>query len=318
MKIDKSIRDAYSEHLASNSDLKEEVDKVFALRDSHWHYECRLKSPESFALKVEAGLFEENLIIDDFLACLIVVRNFAEIQSAVEFVQAHFNLVNRRPEDDSKTTRNPKDFSFDDLRLYCTAKPVEYLPDHPRSKIIFEIQIKTFLQHAWAVATHDLTYKTDEVSWAKTRIAHQIRAMLEHAELSIEQVKELAGSALVAKQYADFEDLAKIIASLRTHWTQEALPKDLLRLARNTRSVIKIFGISLNELNEQLAEETAAGRGAKLENLSPYGTILQTILHKFPDNVAKKKRLDKKIPISKEVEVPTASEPLNKNVFKII
>ena len=93
--------------------------------------------------------------------------------------------------------------------------------------------------------------------------------MLEHAELSIEQVERLADSALVSKEYSEFEELAQIIASLKKHWSPERLPKDLQRLARNTLLVLNEFGIELAALDKNLSEETAKGRGAKLENLSP-------------------------------------------------
>lgn len=318
MKIDKRIRDAYQIQHAECSLLESEVAKIQSLLDRRWHYEARLKSQESFALKVEAGLFRKNLVIEDFFACTIVVANNAEITKALELIASEFEIRYRRPKNDIQTKIPPTDFRFDDLRLYCKLKPPNYLPPAPLHKIIFEIQIKTFLQHAWAIATHDLTYKTDAVSWAKVRIAHQIRAMLEHAELSIEQVEKLATSTLVAKEFMEYDEITGIIETLKRHWSPERLPRDLLRLANNTRDAMRAIGIKLEDLDRKLTDETRAGRGSNLENLSPYGCIMQTILNSFPTEVAAAQIPQKQIAISGAVELPPTLPALDQRVFRII
>lgn len=319
MKIDKKIRDAYQMQLATCEVLESEVKKIQSLLDRRWHFESRIKSEESFALKVEAGLFRKDLIIEDFFACTIVVANNAEIARATELASKEFELRYRRPKDGVKTKTSPTNFQFDDLRLYCRLKPSSYLPPGPVNKIIFEVQIKTFLQHAWAIATHDLTYKTDAVSWAKVRIAHQIRAMLEHAELSIEQVETLATSALVAKEFAEYDLITEIIQTLRKHWPSERLPRDLLRLARNTRDAIQTLGIRLEDLDRKITEETNAGRGAALENLSPYGSIMQTIVNAFPTEILNVTEApERRVTISSAVELPHPMQELDRRVFRVI
>lgn len=318
MKIDKKIRDSYANQHAACLELQKEVEKIRGLLDARWHYEARLKSEESFALKVEAGLFRKDLVIDDFFACTIVVGNYSEIARAVALATDQFTFLYRRPKDDVRTNISPTDFKFGDLRMYFRLKPPEYLPTGPLHKITFEVQIKTFLQHAWAIATHDLTYKTDAISWAKTRIAHQIRAMLEHAELSIEQVEALAKSTSIAKEFPDYEELANIIATLKKHWPPERLPRDLLRLAQNTRDAIRAFNIQLNELDLTLDDEKKEGRGSTIENLSPYGTIMQTILNRFTSRILDAKTPERKITISGAVELPSAIPRLNDDVFRVI
>lgn len=318
MKIDKRIREAYQSHFAECTLLEGEAKKIVSLLDSRWHFESRLKSEESFALKLEAGLYKNGLVIEDFFACTIVVANNAEITRALELVTREFELLYRRPKDDLRTRIPPTDFRFDDLRLYCRLKAPSYLPTRSLHGIVFEVQIKTFLQHAWAIATHDLTYKTDSVSWSKARIAHQIRAMLEHAELSIEQVDKLAASTLVAKEFAEYDEITRIIETLKKHWSAERLPRDLLRLANNTRDAIHVFGIKLEDLDRKLEDETRAGRGAQLENLSPYGSIMQTILNSFSKEVSAAKTPERKVAISGEVEIPPSLAALDHRVFRII
>jgi ppGpp synthetase/RelA/SpoT-type nucleotidyltranferase len=91
-------------------------------------------------------------------------------------------------------------FRLIDLRLYVTLPDSPALPPTDLSDVVFEVQIKTFLQHAWSIATHDLLYKTDAVNWSKERIAYQIKARREHAEISIQEAEDLATSAALAKE----------------------------------------------------------------------------------------------------------------------
>ncbi len=55
------------------------------------------------------------------------------------------------------------------------------------------------MQHAWGLATHDLIYKADEINWPKERIAFQIKAMLEQAEVTISGVNNLISLPEVSK-----------------------------------------------------------------------------------------------------------------------
>lgn len=315
MKIDKRIRGAYAEQYAQNEVLKAHADTIRRLLDPGWHYESRLKPAESFALKIEAGRYTGDLIIDDFLGCLIVVRSASELSKAVELVKSMFAVQYQRPESGETATRSAADFTFDDLRMYVRTKTPEYLASRDFDKIIFEVQIKTFLQHAWGVATHDLTYKTGVVNWAKARIAYQVRAMLEHAELSIEQVNQLSESAIVAKEFRDFSELREIIDFLKRHWTAERLPQDLQRLASNARAALRAFNVTVLQLDRMLEEETAEGRGAKLENLSPYGTILHALVHRVPEVIAAAKAPKRRIPMSQEIELPEALEHVANRLF---
>jgi len=322
LKIDKRTRDAFGDQLAINRRVREQVALRQNLFDENWHFISRLKGEESFALKVEAGICDENLVIDDFFACTVVVRNSTEIAAATKIIEDNFDVVKRRPNSPVKTKSRPTEFQFDDLRMYVRLKP-GYAGASEIHSVVFEVQVKTFLQHAWAIATHDLTYKTDEVNWARFRVASQIRAMLEHAELSIERFDSLASSNIIAKEYQEYVDADRIISALRERFDPAALPKDLQRLALAINVALMALGVTAEECMECLDKDTAAGRGVKELNLSPYSIVLQSVLaHREFDTgklTAKADRKQKYRPImlSKAVTVPDAVAPLFEKVIRL-
>ena len=90
----------------------------------------------------------------------------------------------------------PDVFRFDATRCYCRIRHAEPEPElEPRAfEITFEIQIKTAFEHAWSVVTHDLVYKTDDISWTKRRLAAQLKAMVEQIdEALVDNFERVAG-----------------------------------------------------------------------------------------------------------------------------
>lgn len=260
------------------------------------------------------------MIIDDFFACTIVVRNSKEIAQAITHVESLLDIVDRRPTSNTATRSRPTEFQFDDLRLYVRLKE-SYRGPQPINSVRFEVQVKTFLQHAWSIATHDLTYKTDEVSWAKLRVASQIRAMLEHAELSIDQFDKLAGSQILAKEHKEYREIGDIIALLRNHWEAAALPFDLQRLARTIRAASQTFDLTVVTMFTYLAKEREQGGGAASLDLSPFGSLVQAVLHQHTfdcDRLLERARGRKyeKIMVSSSVDIPPDLEDLKGKIIE--
>lgn len=280
MKIVNSITKIYTEKINQSEKLKEEVDKIIIeSKKKSWHYFSRIKSIESFALKLETGRFKISTELDDFFACTLVVENLTEINSAITTLAKDFDIHHKRPKDEKQTHKEAFSFPFDDLRLYVCLKKVDYLPENLLSNIFFEIQIKTFLQHAWVIATHDLIYKSNTINWAKERVAYQIKAILEQAELSISGVEELSRLNEISKENTSSRELNEIIDFLSNTFSAEALPKDLVRLSRTIKNTLLFFRISTADLSEILDSETKEKKGILTLNLSPYGIIIQSIIN---------------------------------------
>ncbi len=280
MKIPKSLRDIHADRAEIFECLREQVDRVIhALKDSRWHYESRLKDVESFALKVETGRYEDPSQLEDFFACTLVVENLAAMADAEKMIRKRFTFQERRPKNLRFTTKASDSFRFDDTRLYVKWKDDSLARPSGLNGLLFEVQIKTFLAHAWSIATHDLIYKTDEKSWPKERIAFQIKAMLEHAETSIQEAKKLSKSVSLKRTDDISQRISAIIVLVNDLWPAVSLPRDRKRLAENIDALIRNVGVSMQELKDILMTEMDLGRGPKTLNLSPYSIVVQSLLN---------------------------------------
>jgi len=276
MKISNFIRSLYQELKEKNKLLEERVKYEFeARKQNQWFFFSRIKEEESFALKLETGRVDNPGEMEDFFACTLVVENRLAIAAAVSVIEEICDVVERRPSNDDKTHKSPHEFSFDDLRLYVKLKRSDQLPSTPLNELVFEVQVKTFLQHAWGIATHDLVYKGQSVNWGRARVAFQIKAMLEHAEISIESVDSIAGSSLLKQTDEKFRDVTIIIGWLVATWDDEGLPSDMVRLAQNILALTKAIGITIEEVIDSVKKDTDQGEGAALRDLTPYSVIIR-------------------------------------------
>lgn len=280
MKVIQSLEYIYEEQLEINKKLKVKVDEQFnRFKKNTWHYLSRIKQLESFALKLETGRFSNAGNLEDFFACTLVVENLDQINNASSLIKDNFTILSKRPGNSKLTHKHASSFQFDDLRIYATLKNAAYLPKEQLSSITFEIQIKTFLQHAWALATHDLIYKTDEINWSKERIAYQIKAMLEQAELTISGVNNLINLPEVLKENKETKQQNAILKFYLNSFLKKDLPKDLVRLCKNTYELIIALDLKPSDLTTILADETEVGRGTNYKNLSPFLLIIQSVIN---------------------------------------
>ena len=226
MKVPQSVRVLYEDLVPKYVALKAAVDSILlSKKQPRWHYESRVKEEISFALKLETGRVKDPRDSEDFFACTLVVENHSRIAEAEAFILGIFKLDQRRPKDPAFTHLAPSSFDFDDLRLYVRWVDAAGHKPVGLDGMLFEVQIKTFLQHAWGIATHDFVYKSDGVDWSGSRIAYQVKAMLENAELSIGEAKKLAASAMMNRVDQECKDLRMMIEEIKKRWEPNHLPK---------------------------------------------------------------------------------------------
>ncbi|MBN9298237.1 MAG: hypothetical protein J0I41_14580 [Filimonas sp.] len=318
MKISKSVRDIFSSQETINKVLAERVKQLLGEnKKDNWFYKGRVKQLESFAQKLETGRFVPNAL-EDFFACTIVVENRHAIVEAVNLVERFCTIQHRRPQIDGETHKTPDLFSFDDLRLYVKLKPSETGPPTELDDILFEIQIKTFLQHAWSIATHDLIYKGDSISWGKERVAFQIKAMLEHAEVSIDQVDVVSVSSALAITDTKTSVLKDILTWIKENWSEEVLPSDIVRLSKSIQGVMSATKLELDDIRQAIAIDTENGYGTNAKNLSPYEIVVKAIFNNKKDKFLAflgGKPSKTKLFITPEMEIDIPSNTSSKNLI---
>ena len=253
---------------------------------------------------------------------MLVVRNITEIDSAESLIGNTFSKKYRRPRENKRTHKAPFSFPFDDLRIYASLKKDDRLPPSKLEDIIFEIQVKTFLQHAWSIATHGLIYKTDEVNWSKERIAYQIKAMLEHAELSIQEADMLSKTAFIEKEDGETLRVKEVIKLLQDVWPEELLPlKDMRRLAQNINNIIETIKITTSRLCNILNEEKNKFNGIIPINITPYAFVIQTLLHHEEEKMKKfisGGRQRQSIVVYSDIEIPEWLQDIGlRNIVRI-
>lgn len=278
MKIVKRVRDLHDECKPRYDRLSEEVRGILKPRseERNWFYIGRVKELESFALKIETGRVTDPAKMEDFFACTIVVPTLGQIEEAERLVALLFKSIERRPLSDAKTRKTASDFTFDDLRLYVARRPAASGRASDLDGLVFEVQIKTILQHAWSVATHDLIYKSDSVSWARERIAFQVKAMLEHAEIVIAEANRLADAPAVAKKDERTAGILKLIEDIDRIWSREKLPRDLKRLAETVLQLLRTCDLKAEAFGP-LVDGEKRRIGLLPADLSPYAFTVQAL-----------------------------------------
>lgn len=294
-----------------------------SIREQGWHYVGRIKSLESFAQKLETGRFPPNDCFNDVFACTLVVERADRIAGAEAKIREKFLVLERKPITPEATPHKPSCFDFDYVRLYASLKPNDTLPPMGLEELVFEIQLKTFLQHAWSIATHDLIYKSDALDWESARVAYQVKAMLEHAEASISAVKAISLTNQPSRSDDNTREQQEVLLWLQKEWPAEALPRDTVRLADCVRDLIKTLGIELKQLRLWVDEASQAGKGIYTLNLSPFGVIVSTVLS-HADGLGALKRLagrnrrvKKQILVPAELEFPEQNEAIEKYLCRI-
>lgn len=161
--------------------------------------EVRVKEVESFLAKaLQRGKpYQEPLVeITDQVAARIVVLFESDIARVRAILQEHFVVTESR--DLTKSVVEPKigiKVGYRSLHLLLRPK-IETTPDPWESlsgfeDVVFEVQIRTLLQHAWAEIEHAFQYKaTGQVPEDLSRRIYILSGLLELADSEFASLKQ--------------------------------------------------------------------------------------------------------------------------------
>lgn len=288
MKIPRKVESVYSELVPEYSALKTAVDQTFfeISQRNEWFYRSRIKKVESFTQKLEIDSRYFSSKFEDLLGCEIIVDTRADIDLALEELKSLFSIESQRPKDISGTNLDPDSFRFADLRLYLRKKNLSG-PEENIHKLKFELQVKTIFSYSWSKATHGLIYKAKDISWAKERVAFQVKAMIEQSEYAIANIESTKTDFFPT--HSKFTSLQKIATLLRERWSTDLLPGDLKRCAENVLKLADLFGINANTASEILDATFTTEFLEKHRNLSPFYASLVAFEPTAKSAAAKKK-----------------------------
>jgi len=211
--------------------------------DKGYALTSRIKTIESLAEKIETGRFKKWSELNDLLACTVIIPSLLQEQEVIKFCQNTFDVDVKR----GQNKKSPDSFIFDSTRIYARLKRAE-APDLSNLSIfdiLFEIQIKSAFEHAWAVSTHDLVYKSAEIDWKKLRLAAQIKATVEQLDTMIMAFEQIA-STIQEHEYPQIKRKRQIAVATQNLFAQkipqELQPKDMSRFCDNLYGILASAG----------------------------------------------------------------------------
>jgi len=215
--------------------------------DKGYALTSRIKTIESLAEKIETGRFKKWSELNDLFACTVIIPSLLQEQEVIEFCQNTFDVDVKKIVKRGQNKKSPDSFIFDSTRIYARLRRAE-APDLSNLSIfdiLFEIQIKSAFEHAWAVSTHDLVYKSAEIDWKKLRLAAQIKATVEQLDTMIMAFEQIA-STIQEHEYPQIKRKRQIAVATQNLFAQkipqELQPKDMSRFCDNLYGILASAG----------------------------------------------------------------------------
>lgn len=247
-----SWREAYEAQKALGTKVEAALKGHLSRAPRGWYTETRIKEESSFQQKIETGSVPVFSELEDFVGALVVVPLPSDVPRALDYIAEFFTVKYRRPASDLFAERSSAEFRFNDIRLYGSLAHDESMPPSPLQDVTFEIQVKTFFQHAWSSATHDLVYKHPHFSWSRNRVAAQVKAILEHAEMSLSAIDALESVETFRREGEPENSLNQFLRVVEEHWSAELLPANKRRMTETIATVCKALKLSPADLDDML------------------------------------------------------------------
>ena len=187
--------------------------------------ETRVKSLPSFLDKVYRLISTNKFLsnnFNDLVGIRLITYYNEDVYQIAALIEREFDVYSKNSEYESHN-RSPDQFGYSSLHYKISLTPQSSYPAELEKfkNIIFEVQIRTVVQHAWATIDHKIRYKTaEEIPRDIQREIFQLSALFELADnqfLSIK--KKLAAKArMELGKYKKGDLSAKINALTLEHF----------------------------------------------------------------------------------------------------
>jgi len=223
-------------------------------------YTSRVKGVASMLQKLETGRWS-SAELDDALGATLVVATLGDVKACIDNLPKRVVIdpaLSKRTADHSK---DPDVFRFDDERLVCrltapagAATQGERVWTRP-----FELQVKTIQQFAWGKITHPLVYKGDRFDWRMSRLAAQLRALAEQADLLYAEFKTI-GAKIDRRSSRKGNVLDQLGRDLEA-WLKvglvpdDAIPPSPVRLVESLDALCRGLGLEPDKVMPEVQSE---------------------------------------------------------------
>jgi ppGpp synthetase/RelA/SpoT-type nucleotidyltranferase len=246
MGVPARVRDVYEQHRTVLEALEAVVRETLRpwCEARGYLFYGRLKEPESLAEKLESGRYEAWAAIDDLYAASVVVPTAAHEPRVLEFLASAFQQHDVKGR--HTVQKAPDVFRFDATRFIGRLRDTPGL-ERPAGieQVLFEVQIPTAFEYAWAVATHDLVYKANTVDWQRIRLAAQLKAAVEQIDMLINNFERSADSVPVS-DHDDTTVRREIVETCQRLIAEGKIPEPLTprswrRFAESVYSLVRSY-----------------------------------------------------------------------------
>ena len=288
MGVPATLREAYSRwetHIESLGKYITNTIQVFA--DQHqFPFLKRKKDLDSLSEKLESGRFAKWSEIDDLFACTVVVPSVNYEDDVIAFLDGVFQRVELRKRD--WVWKPPEVFRFDTTRWYGIVGKDSHAPITDSAKTLrFEVQVPSYFDMAWSVATRDLAYKSDTIDWRRLRLAAAMKASVEQLDLLVATFSDVTDAVLTSRHPPT--NARRIIVEELNALVQEGLiPVDLIpqswsRIADNVIALVKSAGddraaTTASDLVRSFAEQLRQGT---IQPVPHSGSLMQVLIGFF-------------------------------------
>jgi ppGpp synthetase/RelA/SpoT-type nucleotidyltranferase len=154
--------EAYDAHLKTYEDLRDEVDSALARAlDGKLKIHSRpvrVKTRSSYLEKIRRKKYSDPATqMVDIVGARVVCLFLEDIPKVESIIRQEFNVRHR---EDKSELSDPEIFRYRSVHFECTIRDDYSGPHYDHLKdLVFEVQVRTILQDAWAVVEHTLAYK---------------------------------------------------------------------------------------------------------------------------------------------------------------